>query len=57
MSTAIYKIINFQNGILTIQFDDQTTSLPLYVIDGKYPEGPELEQLILDKINEIQNNK
>lgn len=57
MSIVNYKIINFQNGILTIQFDNKTLSLPLYVIDGKYPEGLELEQLILDKINEVENNK
>lgn len=57
MNTVDYKIINFENGILTIQFDDQITSLPLFIVDGKYPEGSELQQLILDKINEVQTNR
>lgn len=50
-----YEIVGFENGILTIQFESQTATLPLFVKDGKYPEGEELRQLISDTIRTIKN--
>jgi hypothetical protein len=41
-----YKIIKFQNGVITLAFDGKTTTFPIPIHDGLYPVGAELTTLL-----------
>lgn len=45
-----YVITGFMNGILNVKYEDSFLTIPLLLTDGKYPEGEELDRLILDHI-------
>lgn len=46
-----YTIVKFDQNILSVQANNKFYSVPLFLKDGKYPEGEELNQLIISTIN------
>lgn len=42
-----YKIVDLQDGVITIEYESGLTiNLDLPIVDNKFPEGKELDQII-----------